>query len=84
MTELEGADTPIHLAAKEGDIAVLKKASKKELHREDKDGWIPLHWAAWKGNLEAIKTILTKGQVLNNNQYYVDYIWYYYIAFFVF
>ena len=68
MTELEGADTPIHRAAREGDIAVLKKASKKELHREDKDGWIPLHWAAWKGNLEAIKTILTKGQV-NNIEY---------------
>ena len=63
MADEEGADTPIHHAAKEGDIAVLRKASKKELHREDSDGWIPLHWAAWKGNLEAIKTILTKGQV---------------------
>ena len=63
MAEQGSADTPIHHAAKEGDIDVLKKASKKELHREDKDGWIPLHWSAWKGNVEAIKTILTKGQV---------------------
>ena len=63
MTDEESADTPIHHAAKEGDITVLKKASKKDLHRGDKDGWIPLHWAAWNGNLEAIKTILTKGQV---------------------
>ena len=61
MIDEKSADTPIHQAAKEGDITVLREASKKELHREDKDGWNPLHWAAWNGNLEAIKTILTKG-----------------------
>ena len=63
MTDEDSVDTPIHHAAKEGDVAVLKKASKKDLYREDKDGWMPLHWAALKGNLEAIKTILAKGQV---------------------
>lgn len=59
----ESVDTLINRAAKHSDITVLKRASKKDLHRKDNDGWIPLHWAAWKGNLEAIKTILTKGQV---------------------
>jgi len=57
----EVVDTLFHKAAKEGDVAVLKKASKKDLYREDKDGWIPLHWAAWKGNLEAVRTMLMKG-----------------------
>ena len=61
MTDEDNEDMPIHHAAKEGDVAVLKKASKKDFYREDNDGWMPLHWAAWKGNVEAIKTILTKG-----------------------
>ena len=63
MAEEESVDTPIHLAAKQGDVVTLKRASKKDLHREDRDGWVPLHWAAWKGNVDAIKTILAKGQV---------------------
>lgn len=61
MADEEVGDTPFHTAAKEGDMAVLKKASKKDLYKEDKDGWIPLHWASWVGNLEAMRIVLAKG-----------------------
>lgn len=59
------SDTPTvfatHQAAKEGNIAVLKKSAKKDLNRRDEDGWTAMHWAAWSGNTEALKTIISKG-----------------------
>lgn len=59
------SDTPTifstHQAAKEGNTLLLKKASKKDLNREDEDGWTPVHWAAWNGSVEALKMVLSKG-----------------------
>ena len=58
------ADTPIlsiHQAAKDGNIGILKKASKKDLNRGDMDGWTAAHWVAWNGNTEAVKTVISKG-----------------------
>ena len=64
------SDTPTifstHQAAKEGNTLLLKKASKKDLNREDEDGWTPVHWAAWNGSVEALKMVLSKGCVANS------------------
>lgn len=51
----------IHQAAKDGNTAVLKKASKKELNRPGEDGWTAVHWAAWSGHPESLRIIMDKG-----------------------
>lgn len=51
----------VHQAAKEGNVLVLKKASKKDLNVPDEEGWTALHWASWNGKVAAIDTIVSKG-----------------------
>lgn len=53
--------TSIHQAAKDGDVSVLKRAAKKDLNKGDEDGWTAVHWVAWNGNSEALKTVISKG-----------------------
>ena len=53
----------VHQAAKEGNVSVLKKASKKDLNVPDEEGWTALHWASWNGSIAAIGTIVSKGYV---------------------
>ena len=48
-------------AAKDGNVAVLKRSSKKDLNRAGEDGWTAVHWAAWNGNSELVQVILDKG-----------------------
>lgn len=58
---MEEPTFPVHQAAKDADVAVLKKSSKKELQREDLDGWTATHWCAWRGNIEALEVVLSRG-----------------------
>ena len=51
----------VHQAAKEGNLLLLKKASKKDLNVQDEEGWTALHRAAWNGSIVAIDTIVSKG-----------------------
>ncbi len=51
----------IHQAAKEGHVAWLKKASKKDLNKGDGDGWTAMHWGAWNGNTASLQTIIDRG-----------------------
>ena len=51
----------VHQAAKEGNVSVLKKASKKDLNVPDEEGWTALHWASWNGSIAVIETIVSKG-----------------------
>lgn len=51
----------VHQAAKEGNVAVLKKASKKDVNVPDEEGWTALHWAAWNGSTVAMEIIVSKG-----------------------
>lgn len=51
----------IQQAAKDGNIVILKKASKKELNRPGEDGWTAVHWAAWNGHPDCLHIILDKG-----------------------
>lgn len=54
------------LAIRRGDVMVVNEAAASAAHRllkENKDGWIPLHDAAFCGQLECMK-ILLKGMTI--------------------
>ena len=51
----------VHQAAKEGNMAVLKRASKKDMNVPDEEGWTALHWASWNGSTTAMEIIVSKG-----------------------
>lgn len=55
---------PIHRAACEGDISRLElelASSKVSLNAFDDDGWAPIHYACWYGQLAAVKLLLDFG-----------------------
>ena len=58
---MNDAILPVHQAARDGNIAALKKAKKSELHLADGDGWTAVHWCAWRGNQEALEMVLSRG-----------------------
>jgi ankyrin repeat protein len=55
-------------AAKKGDLAALRKLLKGDLalvRARDKEGSTPLHWAAWRGQVEAARLLLEAGADVN-------------------
>ncbi|HXE75191.1 MAG TPA: ankyrin repeat domain-containing protein [Candidatus Xenobia bacterium] len=55
-------------AAKKGDLAALCKLLKADpslVHARDKEGSTPLHWAAWRGQVEAVRLLLEAGAEVN-------------------
>ncbi|MEQ2277288.1 hypothetical protein XENORESO_000542 [Xenotaenia resolanae] len=50
-----------HRAARDGYLDVLKEATRKELNAPDEDGMTPTLWAAYHGNLEALRLIAGRG-----------------------
>lgn len=59
----------VHLAARENDLIRLKKLCEIEegiLHREDNNGWQPIHEAARAGNVEVLHYIIEQGGDLNH------------------
>ena len=50
-----------HDAARDGDMRLLRKASKRDVKRVDGDGMTPMHWVAWLGKLEAADVLLNAG-----------------------
>ena len=52
-----------HRAARDGYLDVLKEATRKELDAPDEDGMTPTLWAAYHGNLEALRLIVSRGWV---------------------
>lgn len=61
MALVRDPSSPIHQAAKDGDVSILSKASKKELNTGDDDGWTAVHWCAWAGHPETLEAVLKKG-----------------------
>ncbi|MHC4208042.1 MAG: ankyrin repeat domain-containing protein, partial [Planctomycetota bacterium] len=55
--------TPLHWAAKTGDIKQLNSllSSGADVNSRDNDTWSPLHWAAHKGHKQAVELLITKG-----------------------
>ncbi|XP_030063061.1 pre-mRNA splicing regulator USH1G [Microcaecilia unicolor] len=50
-----------HRAARDGYLDLLKEATKKDLNSPDEDGMTPTLWAAYHGNLEALRLIVSRG-----------------------
>lgn len=67
------ACTVYHTAAKNSMIDLLLEANEYELNVRDDDGRTPLHYAALKGHLTALKVILSIGYtfiVNDQNRFY--------------
>lgn len=56
-------DDKYHKAARDGNQAALKEATRKDLNAPDEDGMTPTLWAAYHGNLEALRLIVARGWV---------------------
>ncbi|XP_037332577.2 pre-mRNA splicing regulator USH1G isoform X2 [Pungitius pungitius] len=50
-----------HKAARDGHLDLLKEATRKDLNAPDEDGMTPTLWAAFHGNLEALRLIAARG-----------------------
>uniref|UniRef100_A0A7M4E4T1 USH1 protein network component sans n=1 Tax=Crocodylus porosus TaxID=8502 RepID=A0A7M4E4T1_CROPO len=50
-----------HRAARDGYLDLLKEATKKDLNSPDEDGMTPTLWAAYHGNLDALRLIVSRG-----------------------
>ena len=55
-----------HKAARDGYLDLLKEATRKDLNAPDEDGMTPTLWAAYHGNLEALRLIVARGWVEKN------------------
>lgn len=48
-------------AARDGNLLILKEATKRDLNAADEDGMTAVHWAAYDGRLEALRIITGRG-----------------------
>lgn len=48
-------------AAQDGYVSILKEATKRDCNAKDDDGMTPTLWAAFKGHLEALRTLVGRG-----------------------
>lgn len=58
--------SPMHLAARSGDVDALQEAIKKDKSQIDKPGFgnTPLAWAAKSGSLKCVRTLLDAGATI--------------------
>ena len=52
-------------AAREGDLASIKTASRKDINKRDENGMTPVPWAAAYGKIEALRILIGKGFVFS-------------------
>lgn len=52
-----------HRAARDGRLDLLKEATRKDVNAPDEDGMTPTLWAAYHGNVEALRLIVSRGWV---------------------
>jgi len=50
-----------HKAARDGFLDALKEATRKDCNHKDEDGMTPTLWAAFEGNLEALRLLVGRG-----------------------
>ena len=50
-----------HKAARDGYLDLLKEASRRDADRPDEDGRSPTLWAAYHGNVEALRLLVSRG-----------------------
>lgn len=51
----------LHEAAKDGYLELLNSATRREANRKDEDGMTPIMWAGAKGNVEALRVLISRG-----------------------
>jgi len=51
----------IRKAARDGYLDILRDATRKECNAPDEDGMTATHWAAFSGNLDALRIIVGRG-----------------------
>lgn len=56
-------DEKFHQAARDGYLDLLRSATKRELNSTDEDGMTATLWAAYSGNLDALRQIIGRGYV---------------------
>lgn len=54
-------DEKFHQAARDGYLDLLRSATKRELNSTDEDGMTATLWAAYSGNLDALRQIIGRG-----------------------
>lgn len=62
-------DTPLHCAAKEGDVAIMSalfNARGVDVNASDRHGATPLHWAACNDQARAVELLLARPNVIPN------------------
>ena len=50
-----------HKAAKDGYLTVLKETTRRDCNAKDEDGMTPTLWAAFEGNVEALRVLVGRG-----------------------
>lgn len=50
-----------HRAARDGFVDLLREATRKDSNQPDEDGMTPTLWAAYHGNVEALRTLVGRG-----------------------
>ena len=48
-------------AARDGYLDALREANKKDCNTKDEDGMTPTLWAAFEGNLDALRLLVGRG-----------------------
>jgi ankyrin repeat protein len=48
-------------AAKDGNLGILKEATRNDCNSRDEDGMTPTLWAAFEGNLDALRLLVGRG-----------------------
>ncbi|XP_046403216.1 Usher syndrome type-1G protein homolog [Ischnura elegans] len=54
-----------HEAARDGVLKILLEASEKDCNAGDSDGMTPVHWAAFRGHLSALRLLIAMGGKLS-------------------
>ena len=74
-TVAEDRKTVLHLAAQKGNEFMMRKLIARDLSKsvnaEDKDGWTPLHEAAYYGSEVAAAVLIEKGTVYGPTLMYI-------------
>jgi hypothetical protein len=55
-------------AAKDGKLDILKEATRSDCNSRDEDDMTPTLWAAFEGNLEALRLLVGRGCVCGHNK----------------
>ena len=53
-----------HQAARDGYLELLREATRTDSDRPDEDGMTPTLWAAFHGNVDALRLLVSRGWVL--------------------